>query len=1716
MPFDHHALPRQMLAIQLEPRMMFDAAAAATAAEVSAATDHIAVDGDTSDSGTADSAGTQLTGVETLISSHDGTQLFAIANDTNNGESRINVFSVGDDGALTLEQTFSDSDNSNLTGALTLESSDDGNTLFILGDSGVSVYNRPTADGEFALITTGATEATDAIAQDLAVSGDTLYVSAQNAVYQYSFADDALTLESTVNLGDANVTVTDLLVNDDTLYIASSNSATAISRFTIGDDGTLTAAGSISAPSGTAYTQQLRLSHDGSRLYALDNNGTFTLQSYDIADDGTLSATGDAVTLGDGITDIAITPDDSALIAVGSTLDLYSLTAGDTPVKNTDESYFASDITGYYSYSLGGIAVSADGSGLYVGLSEYSDGVIERLDLASSGPSYTEGSDPVALLATAELHDATLDSADNYQGASLVIGREGDGASDDLYSFADANGLTLLNGEIQLDGESIASFSQSDGTLTVTFTGATTQATAQQLLRQITYSNTSNDPTANGSNPTLDITFNASADNSATLAVSATLIDVNDPATGETTPLDPTFTEEGESVGLFSNTTLDTVESGQQIWRVVLTLDSDGSNEQIRTGSQQFSLDSSGTFYTADGTTYLVSHDGSTTTLTIYLLNSPADAANYIDQLTYWNSGSSLDGQSRTIGLSVVEYPTPDSTDIASTTVTLEAPSEANTAPVITAGDSVTYTEGDAAIAIAGDATLSDAQMDAFNGGEGNYAGAVLTIALGDGASSADTLGFANSDYLTRSGEQILKDGTVIARVQLSADTLILTFTDANGAVPTTADVQAVLQQVTYSNSSHAPVDSVAIGVTLTDQRGLTSDQLTISLDITAVNDLPEIHLDPNSLLGQLAAGTGIENLEGVDSADQIALSNDGRLLVVADDNANIAVFSRDADSGELTYLGTTATDTGLTSVNQLVVSADGSTLFVHGMSAENGNQISVFTLNADGTLTELASTNGNDSYEIWDTKAFAVSSDGQTLYQINMYDLNVFQISDGNLSLQSSIYGNMFGSPYLWSPDSLKLQDNHLYITSQNGLIVYATAADGSLTLAGQLSSGATDANGNTAALAGGSEIVTSADGSEIFIHDNNGVQHFHFDSDSQTLTFISTALSDSSITHIALAADGNALSVSRDGSVTYYGTAGTQLTELNTLNSQASTDLVMIGSDLYALGQNSIEHFTQLPPDPLTVAVGAPGIHFTDNLTLSDIELDNADSYNGASISITGSAGDSFNFTDSDTLTLNDNNVQLDGTNIASFSQSNGVLTLTFTADVDATTANTVLHLLTYSTTTAGSHTLTLVMNDGEDNSASQSVQIQAFENSAPVFSNISYQLPAARASQPYSATLPDDLFTDADGDALTLTLSNLPDRLSFDATTRTLSGTPTTAGEITLTLTASDGADSTEQPLTLKVAVANTAPEVTATDLELPAAQQGQSYAFTLPDDLFTDADGDALTLNVDGLPAGLSFNPDTRTVSGTPTGAGTLVLTVIAQDALGGEAQREVSLTIDRPAVNPVIDPQPTFRVTLVPPTEITQTSQITGNSAGFDPILGNATVTSAAWEPPAGVDADIPPLELLDSTQSLIAGAAATDQIYQLSAQRAPNGQLSYVLPARLTQNRDVQLRLGNGLPLPSWMQFDGRRLHVDSQHAVGEQVNLRMVVTDASGDQHSVALALPLHTTDDSAPATPLTDSTDTAPLSLQQQLEAASRSALLSQAQTLITALNNRSVKDS
>ncbi|MFW6146026.1 MAG: putative Ig domain-containing protein, partial [Planctomycetota bacterium] len=151
-------------------------------------------------------------------------------------------------------------------------------------------------------------------------------------------------------------------------------------------------------------------------------------------------------------------------------------------------------------------------------------------------------------------------------------------------------------------------------------------------------------------------------------------------------------------------------------------------------------------------------------------------------------------------------------------------------------------------------------------------------------------------------------------------------------------------------------------------------------------------------------------------------------------------------------------------------------------------------------------------------------------------------------------------------------------------------------------------------------------------------------------------------------------------------------------------------------------------------------------------------------------------------------------------------------------------------------------------------------------------------AEDSLTYAATLADD--------------SPLPAWLSFDPATRTFTGTPTNAevGSLTVKVTATDGSDaSASTTFALTVENTNDAPTV-ANPIADQAATEDLEFTFTVAADTFDDIDvGDTLTYAAtladdSPLPGWLSFDPATRTFSGTPANAdvGTISVTVTATD------------------------------------------------------------------------------------------------------------------------------------------------------------------------------------------------------------------------------------------
>ncbi|MGC1242924.1 MAG: putative Ig domain-containing protein [Chryseosolibacter sp.] len=170
--------------------------------------------------------------------------------------------------------------------------------------------------------------------------------------------------------------------------------------------------------------------------------------------------------------------------------------------------------------------------------------------------------------------------------------------------------------------------------------------------------------------------------------------------------------------------------------------------------------------------------------------------------------------------------------------------------------------------------------------------------------------------------------------------------------------------------------------------------------------------------------------------------------------------------------------------------------------------------------------------------------------------------------------------------------------------------------------------------------------------------------------------------------------------------------------------------------------------------------------------------------------------------------------------------------------------------------------------------------FSNIAPIVANA---IPdqSAQAGQPLSFTFAVNTFTDANGDPLTYTAhltggAVLPAWLSFNATTRAFTGTPTLAevGTLDIQVNASDNQVSVSDVFryTIIDPSVNQPPTVTNQISDM-AASVGVLFSFTFELNTFSDANGDSLrysaTLsNNNSLPAWLTFDGRTRTFQGTP--------------------------------------------------------------------------------------------------------------------------------------------------------------------------------------------------------------------------------------------------------
>ncbi|GAB5457604.1 MAG: hypothetical protein Hens3KO_06340 [Henriciella sp.] len=179
--------------------------------------------------------------------------------------------------------------------------------------------------------------------------------------------------------------------------------------------------------------------------------------------------------------------------------------------------------------------------------------------------------------------------------------------------------------------------------------------------------------------------------------------------------------------------------------------------------------------------------------------------------------------------------------------------------------------------------------------------------------------------------------------------------------------------------------------------------------------------------------------------------------------------------------------------------------------------------------------------------------------------------------------------------------------------------------------------------------------------------------------------------------------------------------------------------------------------------------------------------------------------------------------------------------------------------------------------------------------------------------------ELGYDPDGDAVVIEVSGLAGTgLSYDPTTGLISGTPTRGGTYEVELKANDANGSGQiitRTFSINVTQSNRAPTVSSGVPDKTAAEDS-SFSFALPANMFSDADGDALTWSVAlssgaDLPGWLSYNAGTRTFSGTPAASdtGSFTIRVTADDGNGGQVYDDILVNVqnvnDAPRVSVAI-------------------------------------------------------------------------------------------------------------------------------------------------------------------------------------------------------------------
>ncbi|MCP4857295.1 MAG: DUF4347 domain-containing protein, partial [Fuerstiella sp.] len=387
-----------------------------------------------------------------------------------------------------------------------------------------------------------------------------------------------------------------------------------------------------------------------------------------------------------------------------------------------------------------------------------------------------------------------------------------------------------------------------------------------------------------------------------------------------------------------------------------------------------------------------------------------------------------------------------------------------------------TFTEDGAAVVLDADVVVSDVELDALNSSNGDYDGASVTLVRNGGVSTDDVFSFSDGNGITLETSTSLnktvlqKSGATIAIFDTTTipGELKITFTNANGQTPTSADVDHILQQIIYANSSDTPPASTQIDWAFDD--GNTGSQGTggalqalgsTTVTITAVNDAPNFDTasftthtittgadGASSTVAMDIDGDGDPDVLSADqNIDQIAwYENDGSGSFIAthvvstNADAVISVTAADVDGdGDMDILSASFSDNKVAWYEN-----DGAENFTEHTITTGANGALVVTtadVDGDGDMDVLSASQTDDTvtwYENDGSQNFSkhdISTGADKVKSITTADVD----GDGDIDVLSASYND---DKIAWyENDGSEGFTEHVITTGANGAQSVTTA---------------------------------------------------------------------------------------------------------------------------------------------------------------------------------------------------------------------------------------------------------------------------------------------------------------------------------------------------------------------------------------------------------------------------------------------------------------------------------------------------------------------------------------------------------------------------------------------------------------------------------------------------------------------------------------------------